>query len=95
MISLKVSNNIFYNRRVILDYFDSDLFESGIEIEDVNWLELRISGEENEEVFALFLDAFLSALKSDFLIDLMSYERSEQLKSRLRSYGKLRVNEVV
>ncbi|MCB9296064.1 MAG: hypothetical protein H6559_23525 [Lewinellaceae bacterium] len=89
MISLKTSYNIFYNKRVILDYLGSDLFESGDEMKHVNWLELRISGEGNEERFEEFLEAFFSLLKKDFLISIFCYERSEKVKNRLRSYGKL------
>lgn len=89
MISLKTSNNVFYNKRIILDYLDSDLFESGNGIKDVNWLELRISGEENEEQLEEFLEVFFSLLKKEFLIDIFCYERSEKIKNRLRSYGKL------
>jgi hypothetical protein len=89
MISLKTSNNIFYDKRVVLDYLESDLFESGNETKYVNWLELRISGEENEERFEEFLEVFFSLLKNEFLIDIFCYEKSEKVKNRLRSYGKL------
>lgn len=89
MISLKTSNNIFYNKRVILDYFDSDLFETSREIGDISWLELRISGEDNEEQFEDFLELFITELKTENWIDFFCYERSEKLKNRLRSYGKL------
>ena len=89
MISLKTSNNIFYNKRVILDYLDSNLFESKDKLEQINWLELRISGVNNEERFEDFLEDFLELLKQEFLIDIICYERTEKLKNRLRSYGKL------
>ena len=89
MITLKKSNNIFYNRRVILDYFKSDLFESNLEIKDINWLQIRISGEDNEECFELFLEEFFSSLKTKYFIDLFCYNRSEKKKSRSRSYFKL------
>lgn len=89
MISLKRSNNIFYDKRVILDYLESDSFELGSKIKHVDWLELRITGEENEEKFEEFLDAFFSLLKKQFSIYVFCYERSVKLKNRLRSYGKL------
>ena len=89
MISIKTSNNIFYNKRVILDYLDSNLFESKDKLEQISWLELRISDVNNEEKFEEFLEAFFRLLKQDFFIDIICYERTEKLKSRLRSYGKL------
>lgn len=89
MITLKKSNNIFYNKRVILDYFKSDLLESNLEIEDVNWLQLRISGEDNDECFELFLEKFFLLLKTKYFIDVFCYNRTEKKKSRTRSYFKL------
>jgi len=65
------------------------LFESSHELEEINWIELRICGEDNEEIFEGFLEKFISLLKEDFLIDLFNYERTEKVKNRLRSYGKL------
>lgn len=89
MISIKTSNNIFYNKQVILDYLDSNLFESKDEFEQISWLKLRISDINNEEKFEEFLEAFFRLLKQDFFIDIICYERTEKLKSRLRSYGKM------
>jgi hypothetical protein len=89
MISIKTSNNIFCNKRVILDYLDSNLFESKDEFEQISWLELRISDFNSEEKFEEFLEEFFRLLGQDFFIDIICYERTEKLKSRLRSYGKL------
>jgi len=89
MITLKKSNNIFYNKKVILHYFFTDEFDSDNQLNSaIDWFEMRITGSDNEEVFHGFLENFISDLKNDFFIDFISYERSAQLKNRIRTYAK-------
>jgi hypothetical protein len=88
MITLKKSNNIFYNKKVILNYFLTDEFGSSDELNEIDWFELKIKGEDNDEVFDDFLEKFITHLKEEFYIDFITYQRSDQVKNRMRTYAK-------
>lgn len=88
MITLKKSNNIFYNKKVVLNYFLTDEFSSSNELGEIDWFELKITGEDNDEVFEGFLERFITKLKNEFHIDLIAYQKSDQPKNRIRTYAK-------
>lgn len=67
MTTLKKSNKVFYNKRIILDYFSHDLSDSDQALDNIDWFELRISGADNDEVFDEFLLKFIGELKSKLL----------------------------
>lgn len=55
MTTITISDNIFKNTDVVLDYLRSPAaFDEPSEAVDARWISIAISGEENEAVFRDF-----------------------------------------
>lgn len=89
MNSLTVSNNILNNKQVVLDYLVNDNELNKIHIDHVNWLQLCISGSDNEEKFLEFIDILIDKLKIRYDLFLLYAETKGHKKSKVRSVVKL------
>ena len=89
MNTLVISQNIFQHKITALDYLQSDAFEEVLTMPNVNWMQLTLSGPDNEEVFAEFLERFMDRLKQKFGIYCYAFEGSVSPKNKLRSRTKL------
>lgn len=58
-------------------------------MQNVNWMQLTLSGPDNEEVFAEFRKRFVDRLKQQFGIYCYTFEGSVHPKNKLRSRTKL------
>ena len=89
MNSLTVSNDIFNNKQVVLDYLVNSNELNKIHIDHVNWIQLRISESDNEEKFLEFIDILMDKLKIRYDLFLLYAETEEHQKSKVRSVVKL------
>ena len=91
MTTITTSKNIFENTSVVLDYLGSPTAAFGAPptTEDIRWISIAISGEENEAVFKEFYENFLASLQRDYGIYFFYADSFKAQKSKIRSYVKL------
>lgn len=86
---ITVSDNIFYNSKVSLDYLMSNKNLDSEKLDSVGWIQLRITGEGNDDKFDDFLNAFIDRLKLSYELYFIYSQNIKAKKSRARSYAKL------
>lgn len=90
MTTITTSENIFENTSVVLDYLGSaTTLEAPPTTEDIRWISVAISGEENEAVFRDFYENFFTSLQRDYDIYFFYADNFKAQKSKIRSYVKL------
>jgi len=83
---ITVSDNIFNDASVAVDYLRSDkTFAVGA----VGFLQLKITGEDNEDKFESFFDLFLDKLRWSYDLYFIYSQNHKAKKSKARSYTKL------
>ncbi len=86
MNSITVSDNIFNDASVAVDYLTSDKsFAIGV----VGFIQLKITGEDNEDDFEEFFDLFLDRLQWSYDLYFIYSQNHKARKSKARSYTKL------
>lgn len=83
---ITVSDNIFNDSSVTIDYLMSD---KSVVIDAVGLIQLKITGEDNEYEFEEFFDLFLNRLQWSYDLYFIYSQNHKARKSKARSYTKL------